>query len=186
MTDQANPTVLNTTRRQFAAIGMVAATAAATGFSATANAAPLPVAARAVAGVSVATLFAPELGEHPGLVMFASPAASRAANAVVAKELAGQGWSVLLVDPPLGDEQQINRTAKAHTALLARQAGVAKAESGYSLRSFAAAPPAFSLPGRRAGARSAVLFALPAIAAKSDARRESLHKAARALQNLAA
>lgn len=183
MTDTANKPAFNATRRQFAGMGAVAAAAAATGLSVSAKAAPLAVAERAL-GTSAATLFAPELGEHPGLVMFASPAASRSANAAVAKDLAAQGWAVMLVDAPRGDVQQINLAAKAHAAVLEGQAGVAKDAAGYSLRSFDSGQS--SLGKRAAVARGAALFALPVGTAKSAARRDSLHGAARSLQLRAA
>lgn len=188
MTDHAKMPALNATRRQFAGMGVVAAAAAATGWSASALAAPLAVAERSLGG-SAAMMFAPEIGEHPGLVMFASPAASHAANAVIAKDLAGQGWAVMLVDAPRGDVQQINRTAKAHAALLAGQAGVASTADTYVLRSFSAAQPALSLASRserQAAVRSGVLFALPVATAKSAEQQESLHRAARSLHRLAA
>lgn len=181
MTDQSTKPVLNTTRRQFAAMGVAAV--AASGFSGSASAASLPVAERSVSG---AALFAPTAGEHPGLVMFASPAASASANAAVARDLAKQGWAVMLVAAPSGDVRQINQTAKAHTALLASQSGVITAEAGYSLRNFDEAAPLLGI-GKLPGAkRGAALFALPVAAAKSDARRQSLHNAARALYRLVA
>jgi hypothetical protein len=188
MTDSANKPAFNATRRQFAGMGAVAAAAAATGWCASANAAALPVTERAL-GTASAKLFAPEAGSFPGLVMFASPAASAAANAAIARDLAGQGWSVMLVDAPNGDPQQINRAAKAHAAVLSTQTGVAVGEGAFVLRSFSAAQPAMSLASRserQLAVRSGVLFALPAAAAKSAAQQESLHRAARSLYRLAA
>lgn len=181
MTDQSTKSVLNTTRRQFAAMSVAAA--AATGIGSSASAAPLPVAERTVSG---GALFAPVSGEHPGLIMFASPAASASANAAVANDLATQGWTVLLVDAPVGDAQQINRAAKAHAATLAGMTGVAKADAGYSLRSFDEAQPLLGIGKRPAAKRAAALFALPVATAKDAARRQSLHNAARSLYRLAA
>ena len=183
MTDQSIKLVFNTTRRQFAAMSV--ATAAASGIGSAAAAAPLSVAERTVSG---GALFAPVSGEHPGLVMFASLAASPSANAAIAKELAGQGWAVMLVDAPSGDQAQISATAKAHTDALARQTGVATS-GAYNLCSFSAAEPALSLATRAQRKNSVcngVLFALPAAASKDEARRESLNSATRSLYRLAA
>jgi hypothetical protein len=181
MTDRVTKPALNATRRQFAAMGVAAV--AATGIGSSASAAAPQVAERAISG---AAMFTPITGEYPGLVMFASPAASRSANAAVAGDLAKQGWAVLLVDAPSGDVRAINQVARAHTALLAAQPGVAKAEAGYSLRSFDEAAPLLGI-GKLPGAqRGAALFAMPVASAKSDERRQSLHNAARALYRLAA
>lgn len=183
MTDATKTAALNATRRQFAAMG--AAAFASVGLGTRASAASMPVTERAVGG-SAASLFVAESGEHPGLVMFAVPSASRAANAAVAKDLVRQGWSVLLVDKPEGDDRRINRTAKAHTALLASQPGVASAEAGYSLCSFAAAKPVFGLAKTRAETTGTLLVAIPVATRKDRVRRESLENAARLLHRYAA
>lgn len=184
------------TRRQFAAMGAIATTML--GWSGTAAAAPVAISERSA---SVATerghvtgkLFKPEAGEHPGLVMFAFAAASPSANAAVARQLAEQGWSVLLVDAPTGaNPQAINRDARAHIAWLNAQPGVVavRGKDDYRLRSVAATFPKVSLASRaerQAASRSAVLFAVPAGQDSSTkARTESLTGAARALHRLAA
>lgn len=181
MTDQPTKSALSTTRRGFAAMGVAAV--AASGFGGSALAAEVQVAERAISG---AALFAPTTGEHPGLVMFASSAVSTSASAAVARDLAKQGWVVMLVAAPTGDVRAINQAARAHAALLAAQPGVAKAEAGYSLRSFDEAAPLLGIGKLPAAKRGAALFAMPTTAAKSDARRQSLHNAARALHRLAA
>lgn len=188
-------------RRQLGAFG---AAAAALG---TAAAAPLV----AATGVSRSpqlnvikvegNLFRPEAGKHPGLVMFSSAAASRSANAAVAHQLASRGWAVMLVDAPLhADPARLERDARTHVAWLSSQPGVAVSkpvsnahgisEQGYVLQSFSAAHPALSLASRekrRAANCSGVLFAVPAaVLAKAEARRNSLHVAARSLHQLAA
>jgi hypothetical protein len=184
MTDQPTKPILNTTRRQFAALGVAAV--AATGMGSAASAAALPVVESALAG---STLFAPEMGEYPGLVMYASPAASQSANAAVARDLAKQGWAVMLVATPSGDAQAINRAAKGHATALAAQPGVTGEAADYSLRGVSAAQPALSLASRserQAAVQFGVLFALPAAAAKSATNRDSLDRAARTLYRLAA
>ncbi len=184
MTDQSTKFALGTTRRQFAAMSVAAA--AAGGIGSSASAAPLPVAERSVSG---GALFAPVSGEHPGLVMFASPAASASANAAVAQGLATQGWAVMLVPALSGDPQQMNRTAKGYAAKLAAQSGVSGDRDAYVLQSVSAAQPALSLASRserQAAVQRTVLFALPAATTKSSAKRESLDQAARALYRLAA
>lgn len=188
------------TRRQFAAMGAIATTVM--GWSGTAAAAaPSAVIEQSVKipaqrGQIAGKMFKPEVGAQPGLVMFASAAASPAANAAVARQLAEQGWSVLLVDAPIGaNPETINRDARALVAWLKAQSGVAGAEQpgskdGYRLQSIVAAYPKMSLASRaecRAASCSAVLFAVPeGQAAKTEARTESLTGAARALHRLAA
>jgi hypothetical protein len=184
-------------RREFAAFGATAAMCSA-------NAAPLAAATGVTKSVVqkvkiTGNLFQPETGKHPGLVMFASAAASRSANAAVAQQLAAQGWAVMLVDAPEhADTAQLNRDAQAHAKWLVSQAGVAAPERasrakglashGFVLRSFSAAHPALSLATRterRAANASGTLFALPT-ATQSQDRLNSLHSAARALHRFSA
>jgi hypothetical protein len=187
------------TRRQFAAMGAIATTIL--GWSGTAAAAPIAIGERRVSvaaeqGQVAARLFQSEAGEQPGLVMFAFAAASPSANAVVARQLAEQGWSVLLVDAPTSaSPQAINRDARAHIAWLNAQPGVAsgnlaEGKNDYRLRSVAATFPKVSLASRaerQAASRSAVLFAVPnGRDSNTKARAESLTGAARALHRLAA
>lgn len=146
-------------------------------------------------------LFRPENDEHPGVVMFASAAASRSANAAVAHQLASQGWAVLLVDAPEhADTKRLNRDAQTYTEWLVAQPGVLKpikataahgeSKHGFVLRSFSAAHPALSLASRterRAANTSSTLFAAPAaVIAQSKDRLNSLHSAARSLHRLSA
>ena len=146
-------------------------------------------------------LFRPETDQHPGVVMFASAAASHKANAAVAHQLASRGWAVLLVDAPVhADPSQINMDARKHVSWLTAQPGVMAvnpvanaygiSKQGYVLQSFSAAHPTLSLASReerREASCCGVLFALPAGAlAKADARRNSLSGAARSLHRLAA
>jgi hypothetical protein len=187
------------TRRQFAAMGAFATTML--GWSGTAAAAPIAISEHSIRvsgerGQVAARLFQSEVGEQPGLVMFAFAAASPSANAVVARQLAEQGWSVLLVDAPTGaSPQAINRDARAHIAWLKAQPGVASGnllggKDEYRLRSVAATFPKVSLASRgerQAASRSAVLFAVPnGQDSNTKARAESLIGAARALHRLAA
>ena len=187
------------TRRQFVAMGAIATTVL--GWSGTASAAPIAIGEHSVSvsaarGPVAARLFKPELGEQPGLVMFAFAAASPSANAAVARQLAEQGWSVLLVDAPTGaSPEAINRDARAHSAWLTTQPGVAggdlvSGKNHYRLRTVAASYPKVSLASRaerQAASRSAVLFAVPeGQASNTKARAESLAGAARALHRLAA
>lgn len=178
--------VLSPTRRQFAAMSVAAA--AATGFSGSANAAALPVAEREIAGVTSAKLIQPIAGQNPGLLMFASAAASPSANAAIARQLAGQGWAVMLVDATRSDEPEVNALAKRYIAILAAQPGVAEAD-GYVLRGFSAAEPALSLASRERREQAAtkgMLFAMPATASKDSAKRDCLSSATRSLYRLAA
>jgi hypothetical protein len=181
---------LNPSRRQFAALGAVAAI-----YSGSAAAAPLasntkPLKTGSLKVTVDGNLFRPEAGEHPGLVMFASAAAANSANAAVAHQLASQGWAVLLVATQVTDDpDRINQAARKHIDWLVTQSGVAAvpakesaANHGYSLHSFGAAQPRLSLASRderRSAAASAVLFAAPAaLLAKHS---ENLNAAARAL-----
>jgi hypothetical protein len=187
--------VFNPTRRQFAAFGSVAALC-----SGSAGATSLTVGASSAKAPSHSVhrqgnLFRPESGEHPGLVMFASAAASHSANAAVAEQLASQGWAVLLVESHSSkDPDRINRDARAHVDWLVTQSGVAAipakesaANHCYTLRSFCAAQPKFSLASRderQSASASAVLFAAPAaLLAKHS---ENLNAAARALYRFSA
>lgn len=184
------------TRRQFAAMGAIATTML--GWSGTAAAAQVAISERSASVVTdrgqvAGKLFKPEAGEQPGLVMFAFAAASPSANAAVARQLAEQGWSVLLVDAPTGaGPQAINRDARAHIAWLNAQPGVVavSGKNDYRLRSVAATFPKVSLASRaerQAASRSAVLFAVPGGQdSNTKARSESLTGAARALHRLAA
>jgi len=191
-----NTLAIGATRRQFAAMSAIATTVL--GWGGTAVAAPIAISESSVnvptaVGQAAARLFKPEAGELPGLVMFAFAAASPSANAAVARRLAEQGWSVLLVDAPEGaSPQAINRVARAHIAWLSAQPGVAavNGKNDYRLRSVAATFPKVSLASRaerQAASKSAVLFAVPnGQDGNAKARTESLASAARALHRLAA
>lgn len=195
MSKTTKATGLGATRREFAAFG--AAAAAATGIGAPAFASErLPAAGHIVErmvgvpgemGSSAGILFAAEGQSLPGLVMYASPAAGRSANLAVARQLAGRGWAVMMIDAPTGsDPREIARNAERHAALLDAQPGVAKASDGYTLRSFTAAFPKLSLASkaeRQLAAQSGALFAVPN---KLSAKHDSLNEAARALYRLAA
>jgi hypothetical protein len=187
------------TRRQFAAMGAIAASML--GWREVAAAAPIAINERSFSvptdnGQVAARLFQAEFGEQPGLVMFAFAAASPSANAAVARQLAEQGWSVLLVDSPTGaSPQTINRAARAHVAWLKSQPGVTSGtlvggKDYFRLRAFAATFPKLSLASRaerQAASKSAVLFAVPAGPdSKANSRVESLAGAARALHRFAA
>jgi hypothetical protein len=195
MTDQSTKAVFNATRRQFAVMGVAAA--AATGIGAPAMAGERLSAAPTITqrlvgvpcetGVSAGTLFAPEGQSLPGLVMYASPAASRNANLAVARQLAGQGWAVLLIDAPSSlDPRLITRDAEKQAAWLDGQTGVTKAQDGYTLRNFTAAFPKLSLASRAERQRAALTGALFAVPNKLQAKHDSLNEAARALHRLAA
>ena len=203
MSETANKAAMNLafkpSRREFAALGAVAAIS---------SSAAVPLAAAnipsAMATLNVKTegnLFRPETGEHPGLVMFASLAASRSANAAVAHQLASKGWAVLLVNTPdFSETTRINRDVKTHTKWLMAQPGVAKPKKSvaangmlnddFVLRSISAAHPTLSLASRaerRAANVSSTLFAAPAaVLAQSAERLNSLQSAARALHRYAA
>ena len=203
MSEAANNEALNLavkpSRRDFAAFGAVAAMGSSI-------AAPLAAASasdkpRSLVVKNEGGLFRPETGEHPGLVMFASVAASHSANAAVAHQLASQGWAVMLVNAPdYTDTVRVNRDAKAHAKWLLAQPGVSKPKKsaaanststdGFVLRSFSAAHPTLSLASRaerRAANASSTLFAVPATdLAQSKDRLNSLHNAARALHRYAA
>lgn len=177
-------------------MGAIAATAL--GWSGTAAAAPVAIVERGVSvptdlGLASARLFKPDAGEQPGLVMFAFAAASPSANAAVARQLAEQGWSVLLVDAPTGaSPKAINRSARAHVAWLKAQPGVVATggKDDFRLRSVVASFPQMSLASRaerQNAAKSSVLFAVPnGEAGNTKARNESLVGAARTLHRLAA
>lgn len=188
MSEAANKSAMNLafkpSRRDFAALGAVAAisSSAASTLAAATVSSKMP----SFSVKNDGNLFRPETGEYPGLVMFASPAASRSANAAVAHQLASKGWAVLLVDTPThGDSARINREAKAHAKSLVAQSGVLSPKNGFVLRSISAAHPTLSLASRaerRAANVSSTLFAAPAsVLAQSADRLNSLHSAARAL-----
>jgi hypothetical protein len=182
------------TRRQFAAMGAIAT--AALGWSGSAAAAPIAVSESSATvatgrGAVTGKLFTPEAGEQPGLVMYAFAAASPSANAAVARQLAEQGWSVLLVDAPAdASPQAINRDTRAHVAWLKAQPGVVGGTDDYRLRNVGATFPKLSLASRterQAASKSAVLFAVPTGRdSNTKARAESLSGAARALHRIAA
>jgi hypothetical protein len=194
MTDQSTNPALNATRRQFAVMGVAAAAAgigtpamAAERLSAEPKITQRLVGVPCETGSSAGTLFAPEGQSLPGLVMYASPAAGRSANLAVARQLAGRGWAVLLVEEPASsDPRQIARNAVKHSAWLDGQTGVAKAQDGYTLRNFAAAFPKLSLASRAERQRAALTGALFAVPTKLQAKHDSLNEAARALHRLAA
>jgi hypothetical protein len=192
--------VLNPSRRGFAAMGLVAAA-----WSGSAGAAPLagnlkPQKTRSLKVMVDGNLFRPEAGEHPGLVMFASAAAAHSTNAAVANQLASQGWAVLLVETAaLGDPTRITREARAHVEWLLAQPGVSASASqavhddkmhGFTLRGVSAAQPTFSFASReerRSAAACNILFAAPgALLAKDPARYDSLSAATRAIYRRAA
>ncbi len=188
-------------RREFAVVG-----AAATLYSGSAVAAPLadnfkPAKAAPLKVKADGKLFRPEKGEHPGLVMYASAAATASANAAVAHQLASQGWAVLLVETgAIDDPTRITRETRAHVEYLVAQPGVSGSVAhatygdskmhGFTLRNVSAAQPSLSLASReqrRSAAVCNVLFAAPgALLAKDQARIESLNSAARAMYRRAA
>lgn len=191
----AGTQMFNPTRRQFAAFGSVAALWSGSAGAATLTNTASPAKAASHNVQRQGNLFQPETGEHPGLVMFASAAASRSANAAVAQQLASQGLAVLLVEAPVTDDpDRVIHDARVHIDWLVSQSGVAADPAkenalnhGYTLRSFCAAQPALSLASReqrRAASASGVLFAGPA--AEFAKRSESLNAAARALHRLSA
>jgi hypothetical protein len=192
--DSTAKLAIEPTRRQFAAMGAIATTML--GWSGTAAAAPAAISERSAnvatdRGQVTGKLFKPEAGEQPGLVMFAFAAASPSANSAVARQLAEQGWSVLLVDAPAGaSPQAINRDARAHVAWLKEQPGVATGTDDYRLRTVGATFPKLSLASRterQAASKSAVLFAVPTGPdSNSKARTENLAEAARTLHRVAA
>jgi hypothetical protein len=186
-------------RRELAAFGAVAAIGSAA--AAPLSAATVSTKTHSLSVKNDGNLFRPETGEHPGLVMFASVAASHSANAAVAHQLASQGWAVMLVNAlDYTDTVRVNRDAKAHAKWLLAQPGVSKPKksaaansistNGFVLRSFSAAHPTLSLASRaerRAANVSSTLFAVPATdLAQSKDRLNSLHSAARALHRYAA
>jgi hypothetical protein len=182
------------TRRQFAAMGAIATSML--GWRGTAAAAAVAISERSVSvatnrGEVAGKLFKPEAGEQPGLLMFAYAAASPSANAAVARQLAEQGWSVLLVDAPASaSPQAINRDARAHIAWLKAQPGVAGSIDDYRLRTVGATFPKLILASRaerQSASKSAVLFAVPTGRdSNTKARAESLSGAVRALHRIAA
>ena len=193
MSEATNKAAMNLafkpSRRELAAFGAVAAIGSAT--AAPLSAATVSTKTHSLSVKNDGNLFRPETGEHPGLVMFASVAASRSANAAVAHQLASQGWAVMLVDTPAhADSARMNRDAKAHAKSLVAHPGVLTPKQGFVLRSFSAAHPTLSLASRaerRAANASSTLFAVPAFAlAHSKDRLNSLHSAARALHRYAA
>jgi hypothetical protein len=173
--DSSKTAGMRASRRQFGIMGAMAAVA---GFSHPAAASmgrvkaiSRPTSVSTPNGSLNATFIAPENGQHRGLVMWGQGAAS----ATVAKALAEQGWSVLLVAEPAGDAQQINRQARALIEWLDTQPEVASTGKssqksaaglgyGYTLRSVSAALPRLSFASaaqRRLAAGSATLFAVP-------------------------
>ncbi len=126
--------MFNPTRRQFAAFGSVAALWSGSAGAATLTNTASPAKAASHNVQRQGNLFQPETGEHPGLVMFASAAASRSANAAVAQQLASQGLAVLLVEAPVTDDpDRVIHDARVHIDWLVSQSGVA-AESGQRKR----------------------------------------------------
>lgn len=195
MSESIKAAGLNATRREFAGFGIAAV--AATGVGAPALAAeialptpsftPRTVNVPAAFGTTPGTLFVPEGQSLPGVVMYASPTAARSANLTVARQLAGRGWAVLLVDTPeFRDPRQIARDAVTHAAWLEDQPGVIKAQGGYTLRNFSAAFPKFSLASRAARQQAGLAGSLFAVPSKLQAKHDSLNEAARALHRLAA
>lgn len=199
--ESAGNSILNPSRRGFAAMGVIAAA-----WSGSAVAAPLANSIKPLKTGSLkvkvdGNLFQPEAGEHPGLVMFSSAAAAKSANAAVAHQLASQGWAVLLVEfGAVEDPTRITRETRAHVDWLVAQQGVSGSAAhathgdrkmqGFILRSVSAAQPSFSLASReerRTAAAYNLLFAAPgALLAKDRARLESLNSAARSIYRRAA
>lgn len=188
-------------RREVAAVGAVAALWSGNAGAAVLQAAAAPVGAGPLPVKVEGNLFRPESGEHPGLVMFSHAAASDAANAAVAQQLAAQGWSVMLVDTQSrSDHRKILAEAGMHVEQLLTKSGVAApgkaaknaaaGKKGYQLHAVSAAYPGLSLASRderREAALSSVLFSVPtALVAKDEKRMESLRSAVRALHKRAA
>lgn len=191
--------VFNPSRREFAAVGAAAALCSGNAGATTLAAAAQPIKSASLKVQRNGNLFHPETGKYPGVVMFASAAVSRSANAAVAHQLASQGWAVLLVDAPEhADPARVNKEAQAHSEWLVAQPSVLKTQNatagtskhGFVLRSFSAAHPVLSLASRterRAANASGTLFAVPAaILVQSKDRLNSLHSAARSLHRLSA
>jgi hypothetical protein len=186
---------LNPSRRQFAALGAVAAICSGSAAAAPLASSITPLKMGALKVKVDGNLFRPEVGEHPGLVMFASAAAANSANAAVAHQLAAQGWAVLLVETrAVDDPTRITRAARAHVGWLVAQPGVAAPGAqathgdkmhGFTLRNVSAAQPSLSLVSReerRSAATCNLLFAVPSgLVTKDRVRFESLSSAARAI-----
>jgi carboxymethylenebutenolidase len=199
------------TRRGFGAIGAAGAFAACAG-AAKAKPATLVESRETVAtphGAAQAWFIRPDTGRHPGVVMWPDAAGLRNSTLAVARGLAAQGLSVLVVDRTYreaklaelnsgqGDThhavQLANRDARAFVAWLnaqnsvqtasAKSGGMSGIGHGYSLRSVSAAHPQLSLATkseRMAAAQSAFLFAVPdATVASMPEQMAKLSEAAR-------
>lgn len=163
-----------TTRRQFGTLGLVAA---ACGLAGSVSAA-VPKTKIAEPGAMIATgdgnsrasFFHPASGQHRGLVMWG---ADGAASQSVAREMAAQGWAVLLVHDAI-DDQRVYQQARTYVAWLEQQdcvASTGQSESdggalgfGYRLRTVGAALPRFgfsTVAQREQAALAATLFAVP-------------------------
>lgn len=200
------------TRRGFAALGAAGAVAACIG-TAKAGAFELDETREAIAtphGSASSWFVRPASGRHPGVVMWADPANLGGTDLAAARQLAQQGFAVLVVERGYrqlaaqtggtASHQVINRDARALVAWLntqsAVQPAVARATSvsglghGYSLRTVTAAAPRLSLASREqriAAAQSGLLFAVPdATVARDPARMDRLQEIARLAHRAAA
>lgn len=160
------------TRRQFAALGASALAAGAAGKvgAAVPQLAESRVNVPTEAGAATARFIHPDTGRHHGLVMWNDNPGAQA----IARGLAEQGWSVLLVDQGTQPAQQLHRQARGLVAWLETQDAVAttgraaaRAGSslghGYSLRTISGAHSRLSLASRderRAAAHSVILVAV--------------------------
>jgi len=175
-------TAFSATRRQVGLFGLIAgiagvaqpATAAAqSGLSFTgAKIATKSVTANVPAAASRASLFHQAGSKNRGLVVWGT---GDARSKDAARELAAQGWTVLLANCQGLTELEILRATKAYVAWLESQEEVistglnAKSASGnvgygYKLQSISAALPRLSLASRserESAARSAILVAVP-------------------------
>lgn len=188
------------TRRGFATLSAAGAVAVCAG---AAKAAPLTLTESRTSvatphGAADAWLVHPASGRHPGVVMWPDAAGLRGSTLAVARQLAGQGFAVMVVDRTyhgadlsgIEAHRRANRDAKAFVAVLNRhdavQPAAAKSGSlgnGYSLRSISAAHSRLSLASRAeriAAAQSGLLVAVPdALVARVPAKMDKLSEAAR-------
>jgi hypothetical protein len=190
-------------RRQFAALGAVAAlaTQASVGHAAT------PVTRRSVkvsarAGSANAELFHPAEGQHPGVVLWTDVAGLREANAEIGRKLAAAGLAVLMVDPAhRGGLTTTRAEAIVHglksdflqqdgadfSAWLDAQPETRSSAGGYVLRAMGATPSALTMRSRPKLARSGYLVSVPAgKSALTASQRAALEQAINATEHLAA
>ncbi len=116
-------------RREFAAFGAAAAFAGCTGMSSGSigDIAETAVTVPAEQGSRSGYFIHPANGRHPGVVLWSGAIGLRDAHRDVARQMAAQGWSVLVVDSGNAGHsaQRLNRDAKAHIAWLESQSVVA-------------------------------------------------------------